>query len=115
MKSMQKLRRWILAGKLKVSNPEPVRFKIGDVVRIRDGQPNHHHRTPWFVKGKIARVVAICGTFHNPETRAYGDNESPMTPLYRVELSQGSVWEEYRNQPSDKLLIDIYQNWLIPA
>lgn len=96
-------------------NEEPIRFKVGDAVRIRDSQPNHHHRTPWFVKGKTARVVAICGTFHNPETRAYGDNDSPKQPLYRVELSQSSVWEGHRIQPSDKLLIDIYQNWLSPA
>ncbi len=94
---------------------EEVRFQPGDAVRIREGNPGHHHRTPWFVKGKTGRIADVCGAFHNPETRAYGGTGLPKQPLYRVEFNQGDVWADHTNRPSDKILIDIYQNWLEPT
>ena len=93
---------------------DTIRFQPGDSVRIRDDNPDHHHRTPWFVKGKTGRIADICGTFRNPETRAYGGTGLPKQPVYRVEFNQSDLWENHTNKPLDKILIDIYQNWLEP-
>ena len=94
---------------------EEVRFQPGDAVRIREDYPDHHHRTPWFVKGKTGRIADLCGVFHNPETRAYGGTGLPKQPLYRVEFNQGELWDARANRHSDKILMDIYQNWLEPV
>ena len=98
-----------------MSTEDTVKFQPGDAVRVREDYPNHHHRTPWFVKGKNGRITDICGAFPNPETRAYGETGLPMQPLYRVEFKQSDLWEGESANSSDKLLMDIYQNWLEPA
>ena len=98
-----------------MSTEDAVLFQRGDEVRVKEDFPNHHHRTPWFVKGKNGRIADICGAFPNPETRAYGGTGLPMQPLYRVEFKQSDLWEGESANSSDKLLMDIYQNWLEPA
>ena len=60
-------------------------------------------------------VVALCGIFPNPESLAHGGSGLPQQPLYRVEFSQGQVWERYAGPAGDKLLVDIYEHWLDPA
>ena len=90
-------------------------FVPGDAVRVREGTPAHHHRTPAYIKGKIGKVTAICGVFHNPETRAHDGTGIPMQPLYRVSFDQTSLWEGYPGGSNDEILVDIYENWLEPA
>jgi len=94
---------------------ESVRFGPGDRVLVRVGNPPTHYRTPMYVQGKTGRVDAVWGAFPNPESLAYGGAGIPKQPLYRVEFTQGDLWDDYRGPKSDKLLIDIYQHWLSPA
>ncbi len=89
---------------------------IGDVVAVRDEAPAHHHRTPWFVKGKIGRIAAINGRFFNPESRAYGRDGLPKRRLCSVEFRQVDLWGvRYRENAGDRLVIDIYEHWLDPV
>ncbi len=90
-------------------------FAPGDVVRVREDTPPHHHRTPGYIKGRTGVVTAICGVFHNPETRAYHGTGIPMQPLYRVSFNQNSLWGGYSGESNDEILVDIYQSWLEPA
>lgn len=90
-------------------------FTPGDVVKVREETPPHHHRTPAYIKGRTGVVTAICGVFHNPETRAHSGTGIPMQPLYRVSFSQNSLWDGYTGESNDEVLVDIYQNWLEPA
>ena len=90
-------------------------FALGDAVRVREGTPPHHHRTPAYIKGRTGVVTAICGVFHNPETRAYNGTGIPKQPLYRVSFKQDSLWGGYSGESNDEVLVDIYQNWLEPA
>ena len=98
-----------------MSTEDAILFQPGDEVTVREDFPNHHHRTPWFVKGKSGKITHLCGAFPNPETRAYGGTGLPKQPLYRVEFRQSDLWEGESANSSDKLLMDIYQNWLEPA
>ena len=94
---------------------DAARFRIGDVVRVRDETPAHHHRTPWFVKGKTGRVASINGPFFNPESRAHGGDGLPKRQLCSVEFRQVDLWgERYRENDEDRLLVDIYEYWLEP-
>jgi nitrile hydratase len=46
---------------------------------------------------------------------AYGGSGLPRQPLYRVEFRQMDVWERYGGPAGDKVMVDIYQHWLVPA
>ena len=92
------------------------KFSEGDVVRVRPDAHDGHHRTPWFIKGKVGRVHRLVGSFFNPESRAYGGDGLPKQPLYVVEFDQSEIWSsKYRGPDSDTLTMDIYEHWLIPA
>ena len=98
-----------------MAQAEPVGYAPGDRVTVRVGYPDHHFRTPLYVQGKTGRVEALWGVFKNPESLASGGPGLPSQPLYRVEFAQTELWDGYRGSASDKLWIDIYQNWLDPA
>ena len=91
------------------------RFDKGDRVKVRSGTPPTHFRTPEYIQGKTGVVVALYGNFRNPESLAHGGDGLPMEPLYRVEFDQKQLWENYQGPEKDKLLVDIYDNWLDPA
>ena len=94
---------------------ESIRFKRGDLVLVRVGNPPTHYRTPMYVQGKRGRIDDSYGAFPNPESLAYGGTGMPKQPLYRVEFNQRDLWENYEGQAADKVLIDLYQHWLEPA
>ncbi|MGE0822228.1 MAG: SH3-like domain-containing protein [Candidatus Binatia bacterium] len=93
----------------------PAKFKPGDRVRIRVGNPPGHFRTPSYVQGKVGHVETVHGDFRNPETLAYGGDGLPKTFLYLLSLDQTAVWDDYRSPSPDKLFIDIYEHWLEPV
>lgn len=98
-----------------VLSAEPGRFDVGDLVTIRADEVDHHHRTPWFIKGKPGIVRTINGPFFNPESRAHGGDGVPKRLLYQVEFDPVEVWgTRYAEGRTDKLLVDVYEQWLEP-
>lgn len=99
-----------------VFSARPGDFAPGDEVVVRADIVTHHHRTPWFIKGKRGRVRAVSGPFHDPETRAHGGSGVPKRLLYQVEFEQSHVWgDSYSEDENDLLLIDVYEQWLRPV
>lgn len=88
------------------------KYKIGDQVRIRVGVPPTHFRTPEYIQGKLGRIDALLGAYPNPESLAYFGDGLPAQPLYQVEFAQTDLWRDYKGAANDKLLIDLYENWL---
>lgn len=91
------------------------KFKPGDRVRIRVGEPPGHFRTPVYVQGKVGQVERIHGAYRNPETLAHGGDGLPKSVLYLIRLDQTDVWQSYAAPGHDTLLIDIYEHWLESA
>ena len=92
------------------------RFRPGDRVRVLPNVVDTHHRTPAYVKGRVGRVHALSGSFHDPEDRAYGGSGLPKRELYLVGFGMRSLWgRRYRGGQKDRLLVDIYEQWLEPA
>ena len=91
------------------------RFKPGDCVRVRVDDPPRHIRTPAYIQGKIGRIEALHGAFRNPETRAHGGSGLPKQNLYLVSFAMSSVWEPAATPPQDRLLLDLYEQWLEKA
>ena len=90
-------------------------YKTGDSVRVRPDAYPKHHRTPWYIKGKVGKIATFSGMHFNAETRAYGESGLPRRPLYLVEFDQNDVWPQYDGPASDKILIDLFEHWLEPA
>ncbi len=89
------------------------RFLPGDRVRVRSTPIDTHHRTPGYVKGKAGRVQALAGSFYDPQLRAYGGRGLPKRALYRVEFQMRDLWgEDYGGPTADRLLVDIFEQWL---
>ncbi len=99
-----------------VFSASPGLFAVGDPVVVRADAADHHHRTPWFVKGKSGVVRAVSGPFFDPESRAHGGSGEPKRLLYQVEFSQSQIWgDRYAGNSDDLLLIDLYEQWLEPG
>ncbi len=92
-----------------------LRFKPGDAVRVREGWPPGHIRTPAYLRGKRGRVLRDYGAWRNPEQLAYGQPGLPEQPLYMVQFNMHEVWTgdgEYG--PADTVTADLYEHWLDP-
>jgi nitrile hydratase subunit beta len=90
-------------------------FAPGDHVLVRDDEPAYHHRTPWYVKGKVGQIDFVYEPWPNPEEMAYGKKDGPNIPVYRVEFDQRDLWNGYRGPKSDRLVVDIFEHWLAPV
>jgi nitrile hydratase subunit beta len=90
------------------------RFRQGDAVRISERYAPGHVRTPVYVRGRQGTIERVLPRFLNPELEAYGVNEGTETQLYRVRLSQDSLWPDYEGRPRDVVEIEIYEHWLEP-
>jgi nitrile hydratase len=88
------------------------RFRPGDRVRVRAGDPPHHIRTPTYIQGKTGRIAAVHGAFRNPETRAHGGSGLPKPFLYLVRFDLSDLWAPGAAGPGDRLFIDLYEHWL---
>jgi hypothetical protein len=93
----------------------PQGFALGDRVRIVDLQKPGHVRTPRYVREKTGIIDHCCGSFENPENRAYGRIGGERIPLYRVRFRQRDLWPDYEGTEKDSLVLEIYQHWLRPA
>lgn len=88
------------------------RFQRGARVRVRQGFPQGHIRTPAYIQGKTGLVNRVHGPYLNPESLAYGGTGFPAKNLYMIEFDQAEVWEDYRGEIGDKLYVDIFEHWL---
>ena len=68
---------------------------FGEKVRIAKRYPALHHRVPNYVKGMVGEIERVCQAFGQPEKLALGASGEPRQTLYRVRLSQPSIWEDY--------------------
>ncbi len=91
------------------------RFKPGDIVRILDLGKSGHIRIPWYVREREGVVERYCGAYPNPEELAYARPGLPAVDLYRVRLTQHSIWECYDGPGRDTLEIEVYDHWLAAA
>ena len=107
------------------AEPRP-RFRQGQRVRVASRPSVGHCRTPMYLRGQPATVIALAGRFANPEELAYHQPGLPPIPLYRVRFRQydrfvqeqiagDDLWPDFRGNPGDELEADIFEHWLDPA
>lgn len=84
----------------------------GTPVRIKNGPPEIHCRTPYYLRGVFGQVDTLAGRFRDPSLLAFNKPGLPMRYLYRVRFKQKDIWPEYAGSPSDTLVADIFEHWL---
>ena len=91
------------------------RFQAGETLRVANGSPPGHLRTPAFVRGRTGVIIKHFGQFANPERLAYGLNGLPKINLYQVLFTMDETWRGNGKYASnDSLTADIYETWLEP-
>ena len=90
----------------------PVRFAVGEPVRVRKTYPLGHIRTPYYIRGHSGVIERLCGNFPMPEELAQMRSGLPAQPLYRVRFLQREVWPDYQSCDDDVVEIEIFQHWL---
>ena len=94
-----------------MSTAAQVAFNNGDAVTVRTGNPPTHYRTPVYVQGKTGRVVASAASSPTPNPWPTVAAASLTTPLPR-RVPQTDLWDNYNGPATDRLQIDIYEQWL---
>lgn len=67
------------------------RFEVGDVVRVRGGQPVGHTRAPGYVRGRLGTVTQLLGTFSLPDIEAHSPERVPEAS-YSVRFTARELW-----------------------
>ena len=91
----------------------PARFKPGEAVYARNIHPQHHTRTPRYVRGKTGRVERDYGVFILPDSHAQNTGKTPQH-VYSVRFTARELWGPDARE-SDGLFIDMWDDYLEPA
>jgi nitrile hydratase len=89
------------------------RFAVGDAVRTRAGQVNHHSRLPAYAQGKVGTVVRVHGAHAFADSRAQGQGDQPQW-LYTVAFDGATLWGA-EAQPGLQVSVDAWESYLQPA
>ena len=87
---------------------------VGDRVRVRKLDPPGHHRTPEFIQHKHGVVQGLAAELPDAELQAYA-RQSDNLPVWRVRFEQTELWPDYAGDPTDGVVVDLYEHWLEPA
>ena len=92
------------------SNPDPPKFKTGEVVRAQNINPRTHTRLPRYVRGHLGRIMGLNETFSFPDTNAHGLGENPQH-VYSVRFEGTELWGPDAG-PRDAVYIDLWESYL---
>ena len=97
---------------VKALGEEPI-FKPGDHVRISVRFPIGHYRVPMYMRGKRGTVeLLLQPPAVNNEEEGYGRNAGVKGHYYRVGVPLTELWPGYAGSAQDRLVIEIFENWL---
>ncbi|HVL85979.1 MAG TPA: nitrile hydratase subunit beta [Pseudonocardia sp.] len=99
------------AGSLRTVQ-EPPRFAVGDRVRARDVEVDHHTRLPAYVRGHLGVVDVVQPAHLLPDTHAHFQGENPQH-VYSVRFTAQELWGE--GAEDFDLTIELYDSYLEPA
>lgn len=85
----------LFAGGSSVQRPStaPARVAVGERVRMRAEEVNHHTRLPGYARGKRGLVESVRGVYVFPDANAQGLGEQPQW-LYTVVFTGRELWGE---------------------
>ena len=97
----------------KQDDPVPANFQPGNSVRARNIHPQHHTRTPRYIRGKTGTVKRDYGVFTFPDSHAQ-NAAAPPQHVYSVRFTAREVWG-LEAPARDALYIDMWDAYLEPV
>jgi nitrile hydratase len=88
-------------------------FAVGQTVRAKVANPTGHTRLPRYVRGKDGVVHHHHGAHVLPDSNAMGKGEIPEH-LYSVMFPARVLWGAEAS-PQDKIYVDLWESYLVPA
>ena len=88
------------------------RFKLGDLVRVRNRHPLGHTRCPNYVRGHLGEVVRYDGPCNFDDVEAHRDGKR-LEPLYCVQFDAAELWGPDA-EPS-WVCVDLFEDYLESA
>lgn len=88
----------------------PAQFAVGDRVRTRSAEVDHHTRLPAYARGKIGRIGGVYGAHVFADSQARGLGEEPRW-LYNVVFDARDLWGEDCDQTAT-VSIDAWEPYL---
>ncbi|WP_434052653.1 MAG: nitrile hydratase subunit beta [Roseibium sp.] len=89
---------------------QPARYKLGDKVRTRRINPEHHTRLPRYARDAVGTVEAVHGVHVFPDANARGLGEQP-TWLYGIVFKGTDIWGA-DSDPALTLRLDLWEPYL---
>lgn len=89
------------------------RFRVGDRVRTRRGDADHHTRLPGYARGRTGVVERVHGVHVFADTHAQGLGEQPRW-LYAVAFDAAELWGAAATARSS-VCLDAWEPYLEPA
>jgi nitrile hydratase subunit beta len=94
---------------------QPQRFTVGQAVRTRADQPDHHTRLPAYARGKRGIIERVHGVHVFADAQAQGLGEQPQW-LYTVVFTAPELWGEPVKPDAPRLVsVDAWEPYLEPA
>jgi nitrile hydratase subunit beta len=90
----------------------PASFSVGQRVRTRADQPNHHTRLPAYARDKIGVIERVHGVHVFADTNAQGLGESPQW-LYTVAFDEAELWGD--TDQACVVSVDAWEPYLLAA
>jgi nitrile hydratase len=88
----------------------PQEFSVGDIVRVRNNHPYHHHRAPRYIRGRLGKIVIDHGVFNFADSNSEYRGEQPQH-CYSVEFSGSELWGEDAEDGSS-VTIDLFETYI---
>ncbi len=85
------------------------RYRIGDMVRVREWHPLGHTRAPRYTQGKPGVVVRLDGVFSVPDVEYHCERQR-REPTYSVRFEAFDLW----GSPGDPVHVDLWESYLEP-
>jgi nitrile hydratase len=89
------------------------RFKVGDMVRVRNVHPWHHTRSTRYSRGKTGEIVRAHGVFVYPDSNSEWQGDDPQH-VYTVRFAARELWGEAAGE-RDSLCLDLWEPYLEPT
>lgn len=86
------------------------RFRVGDLVRVRNHNPTTHTRLPGYLRGKVGAVEQDYGVFAFPDTHAHGLGHKAQH-CYSVRFSARELWGPTA-PAKDTLRVDVFDDYM---
>ncbi len=92
---------------------EVPRFSPGQQVRVSVRYPVGHYRVPHYIRGKRGVIdVILTPPAVNNEEEGFGRNAGDKRFYYRVAIELAELWPGYRGTAADKIVIEVFEDWL---